>query len=425
MALPLRLKGPETSGPNSNNPTINAGVSVYALQEMSTNEVLDGVGYRLLREFAKINAVVPRTGDLTLRDTVGDTPTISTGDYVDTTRVLGVGDRGTFNTLSQIDARAVTIYQVLTPVTGQIVRPLCYRDLALREMTDQEIIDNILSPIMDRMTNYGIGSYTFSQTVPRHSTTGADLPGIWSSVFSVNDRYKSGTVPSTSVVGFVAGAGASTRTYNVQPQNVNQIDTYTLWRKIDDDSPPAFQPRLLKWANTADRGKHVVEMSSADILTLLIPFRNLIVTDGRGRYKFQNDAPVGTWGRRGDKIRDLLNAVTETYFQSATINSSTGFFTRTVNFTGQRNTSSTGTFTGFYIRYYNDKRWGFISDDSQRSFTGFYSRNFAGTAPTFRTGTTPVAKFFANITINSYQTGVIDNVVFEQGNDYLWVKRAN
>jgi hypothetical protein len=421
--IPLKLKGSETTGPNSTNPDVPVGVSVYALQEMTSTEILDGIIYRILKEFAVVNRTVPKTGDLTLLETVGDVATALTGDYVDTTRTNVVGTRGNITAVSSINTVTTSVYQVLTRVSGSIVRPVCFIDGVLKEMTDNQIFTYIIDPAMNRMTNRGLGSYHFSVGAPRDPTTGNLLPGTWTSVFTLSDRYKTGTVANTSAQAFINNAiqppNISAVTYTIAATSVDATTTYTLWRKTDETAPSSM-PRPLKWANTAERGKHLAEMTNEDILTLLIPFRNAIIDDGRGRYKFQETGPTsGTWARRGDNVEDLLNVVGEGTYTWGYATSFTGAFT------GKFASTSTGfytrTSTGTYIAYFGDDN--FWSGGSQASFVGYYSQGIAKYFTKLKDST--INRNYTRVTLVTYTTPVVGATTLLQGSDYLWVKRSN
>ena len=389
---------------------------------MSSTEIADGIIYRMLKEFAKIDRTTPKTGDLTLLDTVGDIATTLTGDYVDTTRTNAVGARGNVTPLSATSSNSTSIYQVLTAVSGNIVRPLCYDNGTLKEMTDNQIFLSIIEPALNRMTNRGLGSYHFSIGAPT-DLNGTQLPGTWSAVFSLTDRYKTGQIANTSATGFVNNTvqppTASVATYTIPAVSVDLTTTYTLWRKTDDTAPSS-QPRPLKWANTAERGKHITEMTNADILTLLIPFRNAIITDGRGRYRFQETAPTsGTWGRRGDNVQDLLN----------TIGSGTYTWGYATTFTGAFVGTFTSAYAGLYNRNFTRLREVFFGDDgfwsggSRATFTGYYATPI--TKFFTRPENSTVNRNFVRVTLTTSTTPVVSASTLVQGNDYLWVKRSN
>lgn len=422
--LPLKLKGTETSGPNSQNPNSSPGTSVYALQEMSSDEINDGIIYRMLKEFAKVNNTAPKTGDLTLLDTVGDIATTLTGDFVDTTRTNLVGTRGTVTQLQSLTSTDTSVYQVLTASTDSIVRPVCYRDGNLVEMTDTDIMDNIISPALNRMTNRGLGSYHISALPPADPSTGAALPGTWTATFSVADRYRSGVVANTSATGFVNNTvqppTASIRTYTLSGVDTLSTKTYTMWRKTEEATPPTTMIRPLKFANTAERGKHLVEMNNDEILKLLTPFRNAIITDGRGRYKFQESGPSGgTWARRGDKVDDLLNVIGEGTYTWGYATSFTGSFT---GFFGRPEASvSLGAVPKVRTQFFADDN--FYDGGRTASFTGFYNRSYTGSY------TSQIAKVinrqYVRTTLVAYTTPVVSAQTLVNATDYLWVKRSN
>lgn len=417
------MKGSETSGPStisppftSDNPDLPANTTVYALQEMSTSEINDGIIYQILKEFAKTDLASPKTGELTLDDTAS-----MIGDYVDTTRVYDIGTKGIQpGGLAATTETTTTVYQVLTAVTEDIIRPLCFRNGNIHEMTDTEIMDTIISPALDRMTNRGLGSYHFSNGTPR-DTSGNVLSGTWTSIFSVTDRYKSGTVATNSPIAYVNNNvqppwGASVVNYVVNNSNTNETITYTLYRKTAEPAPDAPK-RPLKYANTADRGKHIVEMTNAEISKLVTRFRNQIVITGRGRYVFQATAPSsGTWAKRGDNISDLLNQMDVATY--------TWGFARIVpkSYVGAYNSSFTGSFTGSYSRAvavgYGGK-FGNFTGYTTSWFTGSYTRSFL--APFNST----VIKSFIAVTVLSYTAAVVGATALVQTSDYLWVKRAN
>lgn len=415
------MKGSETSGIGSDNPTLPAGTSVYALQEMTSSEIDDGIIYQILKEFARTDIANPKTGELTLSDTVGNIATNVIGDYVDTTRVYDVGTKGVQpGGLTATLEQTTTVYQVLTAVNEDIVRPLCFYNGSIYEMTDTQIMDTIISPALDRMTNRGLGSYHFSNGAPK-DTNGTVLPGTWTSVFSVTDRYKSGVVGTNSPVTFINNTvqpptGPSVVNYTVNNSNTNETITYTLYRKTDETAPSSPK-RPLRYANTAERGKHIVEMTNAEIIKLVARFRNKIIETGRGKYVFQATSPTsGTWGKRGDNISDLLNQMD--------VGTYTWGFTRTVpkSFIGAYNSAFTGSFTGSYSRAvavgYGGK-FGNFTGYITSWFTGSYTNTFL--APFNST----VIKNFINNTLLSYTATVVGPTALIQSSDYLWVKRAN
>lgn len=432
MVAPLRLKGSETAGPNSQNPSYPVGTKIYGLQEMSSSEIQDGIIYRLLKEFAKVDTVTPKTGDITDRDTVGDVANMNVGVFSDTDRVNDVGARAAIATLSRVTTLERNVYQVLNTVSGTITRPVCWRDGGAREMTDQEIFDTIIDPALNRMTNRGLGSYHFSNGTPKDPTAGTDLPGTWTSVFELTDKYKTGVVPSTSAATFTTiGATRDSQTneayfvpgvtttasiafYTVVGSNTNTTTRYTLWRKTEEASPPTTLVRPLKFANTSDRGKHLVEMTNAEILSLLIPFRNAIVNNGKGRYLFQQSSPTsGTWARRGDAIVDMLNVLSEgsyTWGYAKTYtNSFTGYYTSyyTGYYTGAYATRTSAFFGGREEEYTGE----YFGGPRVKTFAQSYTRNKqAG---------------FAATGMTTYTTAVVSALTLVESTDYLWVKRAN
>lgn len=433
MVAPLKLRGSETSGPGqTQNPTLPAGTKVYALQEMTSTEIGDSIIYRMLKEFAKIDNVNPKTGDVTTADTVGDLATLSIGMFQDTDRVYDVGTRAAIATLNRSTSTETSIYQVLTTVTGTVTRPVCWRDGAAREMTDDEIMSAIITPALDRMTNRGLGSYHFSSGAPVDPGTGSALPGTWQSVFTLTDKYKTGTVPSTSAQTFVVlGATrdpydntpyfvpnttttASIAFYVVNGSNAAATTTYNLWRKVEEATVPTNQPRPLKFANTAELGKHLVEMTNAEILSLLIPFRNAIINGGKGRYLFQQNSPTsGTWAKRGEAIEDLLNVLSESSYTWGTAR------TYTTTFAGYYTTYYTGYYTGSYATqrtaYYGGKPTSYVGD----SFSGPRVKTFAHAYARAKVAG------FATATMTTYTTPVLSALSLVQSTDYLWVKRAN
>jgi hypothetical protein len=416
MTVPLKLKGSELSGPDTINSSLTAGTPVYGIQQMSSSEIYDGIIYAMLREFAKVNNTSPKTGDLTLLDTIGDLPTTLIGDFVDTNRTNEVGTTGTVSSLT-LGTSSVerSVYQNLSRVTGTVVRPVCFNNGRLEEMSDQQIMDAIISPALDRMTNRGIGSYHFSQGIPRDPLTGDDIPGTWSLVFQVTDNYRGGTVGTNSNVYYInpEGTAGSVAFFRVPAQNTNITTTYTLWRKTNDTAPSTIT-RPLKYANTADRGKHLAEMTNADILTLLIPFRNAIIDDGRGRYRFQNALPVGgVWARRGDAILDLLNVIGERTSVGADFITSIGFYT------GFFTRVSVGNFTGSY-------------SSVTRTTTNFlgttnFTTSYSGTYSSFFTSTITKQSVGAYIRGQDrfFTVPAVSATTLIQNTDFLWVKRAN
>lgn len=433
MVAPLKLKGSETSGPNSQNTGYPLGTSIYGIQEMSSTEIQDGIIYRMLKEFAKVNNAAPKTGDITSLDTVGDLATINIGLYVDTNRVYDVGTRAAVNTLNRTTSTETNVYQVLTSVSGTVTRPVCWRDGAAREMTDQEIFDTIIDPALNRMTNRGLGSYHFSVGTPT-DPSGNPVSGTWNSVFTLSDKYKTGVVSQTSAATFVVVGAAyatfggyagvyfvpgvqtttSIASYTVTGSNTPQTTNYTLWRKVEESSPPTSLPRPLKFANTAERGKHLVEMTNAEILSLLIPFRNAIINTGKGRYLFQESSPTsGTWARRGDAVVDLLNVLSESSY--------TWGYARTY----------TRTYTGYYIHYYTGYYTGSYRTQSQAQYGG-WTAYYVGdwfSGPRTKWYTTAFVKNdvtgFATAGLTTYTSPVVSAASLVQSTDYLWVKRAN
>jgi hypothetical protein len=420
---PLILKGSEASGPSTINPSYAAGTPVYGLQEMSQTDVLNGIGYRLLKEFAKIDAAVPKTGDLTKLDTVGNVATTLAGDFVDTTRTLSIGARGNTYDISGVTESTTSVFQVLSAVSGSYVRPVCYRNGHLEEMTDADILDTIISPLLDSMTNRGLGSYHFSSGTPKDPTSGANLPGTWTEVFSVVDTYKSGNISNTSTRTFVDNVTQPPTTsiagYTAAAVSNAASATYTLWRKTDETAP-ASMPRPLRFANTTDRGKHLVEMTNTEILTLIIPFRNAIINDGRGRYRFSATAPTaGTWARRGDRITDLLNTIGTGSYTWGYALSYTGAFTGyyTSTYTGYFTAISTNSRT----QSFNGSKLGFTQNDV--TYTSFYSNPIAKYFS--KPETSVVNRTYARIVNVAYTTPIVSATTLIQNEDYLWVKRAN
>lgn len=418
-SIPLKLNGAET--PSSNN--YPDASKIYTLKEMSSNNISDGIIYKMLKEFAKVNTSAPKTGDLTTLDTLGNASTTLIGDYVDTNRNSPVGTRGAISSLTYSETTS-SIYQVLTTVTGSIVRPICYRDGNLQEMNDTEIFDSIITPALDAMTNRGIGSYHFSAGAPVDPGTGSPLSGTWSSVLTLQDNYRSGNISNTSVTASINNnvqpPTASLQSYTLPATNVNNTTTYTLWRKISDTAPTS-QPRPLKFVNSAELGKHVVEMTDADILTLLTPFRNAIVNVGKGRYKFQASLPSGgTWARRGDAVVDLLNVIGEGSYTWGYAQTYTGVYTGYY----------TSVYAGFYTKparagtprvvTFRD-RW--YQPNSTASFTPYYTgviEKYFG-----RGEASAVARNYVKMITQQYTAPAVSATTLVQNTDYLWVKREN
>lgn len=419
--IPLRLKGSETSGVGSANPTLPAGTPVYGLQEMTSSEIDDGIIYPILKEFARTDIAAPKTGELTILDTVGNIATTVVGDYVDTTRVYPVGTRSDVTTLGAYSEVDTTVYQYLTTVTEDLVRPLCFRNGSIHQMNDTEIMDTIITPALNRMTNRGLGSYHFSTNSPT-DLSGNQLPGTWTSIFTITDRYKVGNIATNTVQTFIDNTiqpptGPSVRTYTTDAASYDTTTRYTLWRKTAE-TDPASPRRPLKYANTAERGKHIAEMTNADIIKLVARFRNKIVETGIGKYVFQQNAPSsGTWARRGDRIDDLLNTIGTGSYTWGTTGTSTGLFT------GFFSSTYTSTFMGVRAGPARSQYFGDTGGGSTAFFTPYY------TVTSVRVSTRPEAstiiKSYINVTLLYYTAPVITGTTTIQGTDYLYVKRAN
>jgi hypothetical protein len=156
-------------------------------------------------------------------------------------------------------------------------------------------------------------------------------------------------------------------------------------------------------------------MTNAEILSLLIPFRNAIVTGGKGRYLFQQSSPTsGTWAKRGEAIEDLLNILSEgTYswgYAKKYTTSFTGYYTTyyTGYYTGSYRTTRSGTYNGYGA-------WSYAGD----WFSGPRVKNFATSYVRDKVAG------FATAGTTTYTTPVVSALALVQSTDFLWVKRAN
>jgi hypothetical protein len=407
---PLRLNGTETRQDS----TVD-----YTLREMNDTEINNGIIYVMLKEFAKLDGTF-RVGDLTLAESIGNIATTFIGEWIDTNRTYNVGSRG--NIALQTQEFPVGVYQYLTtvPETG-MVRPLTYRDGGIRPMTDAEIFTYIIDPALNRMTNYGIGSYFITTGSASDLSSGLSA-GTWTFLTAFGDSYRTGTESRTSVVSYAQRPTASVRSFSADTsRNSLGTTTYNIYRKTDE-TPPSNRVRPLKYANTSQRGKHIVEMTDTDIRTLVNRFRNQIVATTRGTYRFQSARPTGgTWGQRSDTLVDLLNVITQGYYQTGVV------YNEVSPITSSFISTYTSSFTGAYVsqtatsqRFFGD---GAFQGDSTVSYFASYSGTYFRTSN--RSESSVIYKNYQRASVTTSTNIQIGSDTLAENSFVLWTKRSN
>ena len=217
-----------------------------------------------------------------------------------------------------------TFYQselTQTPLT-LTARPVHYANVGgvhqIKEMTDQELIDYLIPPVVQTSITGGRGAYYLSLTSSPPGT------GTWVSRAVLNDTY-----------------------YN--SSNVYTTDSYTLWQRTTGASLGTIRPLKRSVVGAQVR---LVEMTDIEIGDLYKVIGEYVRTVGIGRYALQTTSPVsGTWINRGS-FTDTVNNLTNTAY--------TGFYA--------------GSFTGFYGVTYT----GFYSGTYSSTYAGSYSGTYAG-----------------------------------------------
>lgn len=420
MPRPLYLKGSENAADQTwNQYPITPGTSIYGLQEMDDSDINDGIVYLVLSEFAKTDASNPQSGELTLLESIGNRSTTLTGTFIDTTREFGVGTRGLDVTRNL--TQSTGIYQYFTNVSETaVVRPLTYNSNnpgELRPMTDDEIFTHIIDPAIDRMTNYGLGSYYLTSATSFNIT---QYPGVWTEVFSFNDTYKSGTESATSVAAFQGRPTASTVSYTANASSSNQTIRYRMYRKTSETAP-TNRKRPIIYANTSDRGKHIREMTDAEVRTLVAIFRNKISETTRGIYRFSTTIPAGgTWSSRSVGVTDLLNVITTGYYQLGQVYTEVSPISSTYVSTYASN--FTGTYAGpTRIEFY---RGGPLDDGNRASFTRSYTGFYNNPSASQRDEASIIYKTYQRASVLTYQNQQVGNATLAENTYTLWVKRT-
>jgi hypothetical protein len=418
MPRPLYLKGPETVAEQTwNQYPLTPGTSIYGLQEMSDDDIDDGIIYLILSEFAKTDASNPQSGELTLLESIGNRSTTLTGTFIDTTREFGVGTRG-LNVTRNL-TQSTGIYQYFTNVSEtSVVRPLTQKDDnpgELRPMTNDEIFNFIIDPAIDRMTNYGLGSYYLTSAT---SFNIAQYPGTWTEVFSFNDTYKSGTESATSVVAYQDRPTAATTSFTANAGSSNQTVSYRMYRKTSETAPTS-RKRPIVFANTSARGKHIREMTDAEIRDLVAIFRNKINETTRGIYRFSTNIPTGgTWASRSVGVTDLLNIITAGYYQLGQVYTEVSAISST--FISTYSSTYTGSYSG-------PPRTVFFGGDifdggNRNTFTPTFSGTY--TSQSLRDEPSIIYKTYQRASVLTYQNQQVGNDTLPENTYTLWVKRT-
>lgn len=346
---------------------INATTPV-SLIEMSDGE-MDYIAHQLLTEFGA-NNVGTGTVSVNPANTSGLT---AIGSFIDTNRPDPIGTHpvGTSVTSTNYD-----FYQDLRTATVTATRPLKYiPGTGLQEQADADINTHEVARAAARLVASGLGSYRLQATTPV-------VGGTWVQLATITDTAR----------------GGNTVTY--------------LWRRTDQTAPTTVRP--VKYTSGG-----AIEMSDAEIKSLIILFRNYIVNTAIGQYKAQTVAPSpGTWIQVGDAFTDTREQLADIGYSgsygsafsgsySGSFSGSytgffTGFFARSFSqaysqgYTGgysQGYTDGviyytlggqsgpfyyTGYYTGFYTGYYTGSYNNSFSGSYSTNFTGFYSQSFSG-----------------------------------------------
>lgn len=298
----------------------NSDPGVKALYEMSDTDLSYYVALRIGTDFAQTTGV----GALAVGSMTNGT---AIGTWVDTYRSGSVGDHPV-NAYSGILENSTTVYQNLSngSLTGTPTRPLAWDSSlgGLREMTDNEIDDNIIAKIALTIVSSGNvpGAYRLQPTAP-------SLDGSWVSRGTLTNTLESGTTNTT-----------------------------TLWQKTSRAPTTIFRP--VKFSSG------VREMTDFEIQSLTFRLRNYIVNTGIGQYRLATSAPTsgGTWTEAGSGFDDTRRQVTDQSYAGTYQNTFTTSFTQ--NYSAQFTGAFTNTFAGSY------------QDNFTNEFTGIYQQNYAG-----------------------------------------------
>lgn len=391
----------------------------YKFKEMNDTEINDGIIYVMLTEFAKLDGTF-RVGDITLAESIGNIATTYIGEWIDTNRNYNVGSRG--NIALETQENTIGVYQYLTsvPETG-LVRPLTYRNGGIHPMTDAEIFTYIIDPALNRMTNYGLGSYYITTGSASDLSSGLSA-GTWTYLTAFGDTYRTGTESSTSVATYTRRPTASVRSFSADTRGNTLGETvYNVYRKTNE-TPPSNRRRPLKYANTSQRGKHIIEMTDTDIRTLVNRFRNQIVATTRGTYRFQSARPSGgTWGQRSDTMQDLLNVITTGYYQTGAVYTDVSPITS--SFISTYSSSFTGSYvsqTATRVAYFSDD---FLSSDSTASYFASYTGTYFRTSS--RSESSIIYKNYQRASVTTSTNIQIGSTTLAENSFVLWTKRSN
>jgi len=323
---------------------------VNGVQEMSDADILNHFGRLIVNYMATYPASVPGAY-LRVNNTAANGQLVGTinDQYTSVTGTHG-GDPVAANvsySFYQTGQTTISVSDIYRPVTYDKVGD----EFKIRPMSNTEIQDYILKPILANAVQGNTASYALATSAPS--------PGTWSSVATLINRYWNNTTSAT--------------------------DTYYLYRRTDTIAADANPIRPLKLRSTAPNPADLEEMQDVDIEHWTRLVAPTISSTGVGGYYVGTSVPgTGTWvelGSYGDSVNDITPQNYIGSYQSIY----TGIYVNTYTgvYAGSYNTSYTGAFSGAYTRAYTGTytrayAGSYSGITFTRAYSGGYTRAYAG-----------------------------------------------
>jgi hypothetical protein len=286
MAKPVKIKYDGSS-------------NFIGLQEMSTSEI-DVVADFVLSKWVSGSTTV---GKLLVNSNPGSWS--NQGSHSDTYRPNSPGSHPVGTTINSTN---YVVYQnLINPSRSLSNRALKIKYdgssnfAGLQDMSDSDVVGDIIGRCKIKLATSGIGSYKFQISAPSG--------GTWT---------QSGTIKDTR------SDGTNTSAY--------------LWRRTNTTSMNSTRP--VGWDDSNNRVKELTDGELDDLVSYL---EYEIVNSGVGQYKLSAAAPSGgTWIQVGDAFTDTRHNVANQNYTG----SYTGSYIR--YYSGVNYGTYTGTYTGYY-----------------------------------------------------------------------------
>lgn len=381
---------------------INYSTSPRSLREMSDTD-MRGIAHQILEEFTDGGG--GSTGWLH----VGATPSggTSIGEFVDTRREGAPGDHTSNGTT--ITSTTTNFYQhtaVLSenPIYEQLPIDFDSGLNGVQEQSSTDINDHILRRTLTMMcsnsSTEGMGQYRLQPNAPSG--------GTWGAVAIITNRVRNAQLNFDT-------------------------NTTSLWfRTAQSVTYPVVRP--LKVVDNGADDDYLQEMTDAQIKSLVVKFRNRIISSGIGTYKLQTGSPTtgGTWIKRGLGFSDTRRQVAD---QNYTGNYG-GFFAGSRTYSGTYTGAYAGSYTGNYAgpayagsytgtavvfyggspRYFQASYVGAYAAQYAGTYTGYYSGNYAGN----RNYTANYGSVFSG----DYAGSTVQTATESVSNKSLWMRIA-